>query len=61
MLRLEHLLPAATAPCGRCMSLTLEVAPGQITALLGANGAGKSSTIMCVAGHVEMHGGTHSV
>ena len=37
--------------------LSLEVAPGTITALLGANGAGKSSTIMCIAGHVDLQGG----
>jgi branched-chain amino acid transport system ATP-binding protein len=38
--------------------LQLQVASGSITALLGANGAGKSSTIMCIAGHVEMQGGS---
>jgi len=37
--------------------LNLEVGKGMVHALLGANGAGKSSTIMCVAGHVETHGG----
>ncbi|MBW2433456.1 MAG: ABC transporter ATP-binding protein [Deltaproteobacteria bacterium] len=37
--------------------LTLDVPDGQITALLGANGAGKSSTILCVAGHVAVMGG----
>lgn len=37
--------------------LDLEVDKGRVHALLGANGAGKSSTIMCVAGHVETHGG----
>jgi branched-chain amino acid transport system ATP-binding protein len=31
--------------------------PGSITALLGANGAGKSSTLMCVAGHVDLQAG----
>jgi len=36
--------------------LDLDVAQG-ITALLGANGAGKSSTIMCVAGHVRVQEG----
>lgn len=36
-------------------SLTLR--PGTITALLGANGAGKSSTLMCVAGHVDLQAG----
>ncbi len=30
---------------------------GKISALLGANGAGKSSTIMCLAGHVSARSG----
>lgn len=38
-------------------TLDLDVAEGRITALLGANGAGKSSTIMCIAGHVKVHAG----
>lgn len=38
------------------LSLTLQ--PATITALVGANGAGKSSTLMCIAGHVQLHGGT---
>ena len=37
--------------------LTLDVPAGEITALLGANGAGKSSTILCIAGHVAVMGG----
>ena len=37
--------------------LTLNVPDGEITALLGANGAGKSSTILCIAGHVAVMGG----
>lgn len=37
--------------------LSLKLTPGTITALLGANGAGKSSTLMCVAGHVELQAG----
>ena len=37
--------------------LTLKLQPGTITALLGANGAGKSSTLMCVAGHVDLQAG----
>ncbi|MCM2295291.1 ABC transporter ATP-binding protein [Rhodoferax sp.] len=37
--------------------LTLTLRPGTITGLLGANGAGKSSTLMCVAGHVTRQAG----
>jgi len=38
--------------------LSLRLQPGTITGLVGANGAGKSSTLMCIAGHVAMSGGT---
>jgi branched-chain amino acid transport system ATP-binding protein len=38
------------------LSLTLQ--PGTITGLIGANGAGKSSTLMCIAGHVTRIAGT---
>ena len=37
--------------------LSLTLRPGTITGLLGANGAGKSSTLMCLAGHVALQGG----
>ncbi len=37
--------------------LSLHLRPGTITGLLGANGAGKSSTLMCLAGHVALQGG----
>ncbi|HJV50227.1 MAG TPA: ABC transporter ATP-binding protein, partial [Noviherbaspirillum sp.] len=37
--------------------LSLALHPGTITGLIGANGAGKSSTLMCVAGHVALQGG----
>jgi branched-chain amino acid transport system ATP-binding protein len=56
MLRLEH-LSCGYGPMRAVHELDLEVRSGQISALLGANGAGKSSTIMCVAGHVEIHQG----
>ena len=38
-------------------ALDLVVPAGRITALLGPNGAGKTSTIMAIAGHVEVHRG----
>ncbi|MDO8769106.1 MAG: ABC transporter ATP-binding protein [Burkholderiaceae bacterium] len=37
--------------------LSLVLRPATITALLGANGAGKSSTLMCIAGHGELQAG----
>jgi branched-chain amino acid transport system ATP-binding protein len=37
--------------------LDLAVPPGRITALLGPNGAGKTSTLMAIAGHVEVQAG----
>lgn len=37
--------------------LSLVVRPASITALLGANGAGKSSTLMCIAGHGQLQAG----
>jgi branched-chain amino acid transport system ATP-binding protein len=39
-------------------SLTLEVRAGEIVALLGANGAGKSTTLLTIAGVVPVRGGT---
>lgn len=37
--------------------VSLEVRPGEITALLGANGAGKSSTLMAIIGAVKPRSG----
>ena len=37
--------------------LSLTLRPGTITGLIGTNGAGKSSTLMCVAGHVALQAG----
>jgi branched-chain amino acid transport system ATP-binding protein len=37
--------------------LDLTVPAGKLTALLGPNGAGKSSTLMAIAGHVELQHG----
>jgi branched-chain amino acid transport system ATP-binding protein len=57
MLRLENL----TCGYGSFLAvneLSITLRPGTITGLLGANGAGKSSTMMCVAGHVAAKGGS---
>ena len=56
MLHLER-LSCGYGPMQAVSGLDLEVAERGITALLGANGAGKSSTIMCIAGHVTVHQG----
>ena len=41
--------------------LTLSLRAGTITGLLGTNGAGKSSTLMCIAGHVDLQQGQLSL
>ncbi len=57
MLQLENLT------CGYGMfravhGLSLDLRPGTITGLIGSNGAGKSSTLMCIAGHVALQEGS---
>lgn len=37
--------------------VSLEIAPGEVTALLGANGAGKSSLVLAIAGVLRPSGG----
>ena len=56
MLRLES-LSCGYGPMRAVHNLDLKVESGRIMALLGANGAGKSSTIMCIAGHVKVFEG----
>ncbi len=56
MLRLES-LSCGYGEMTAVQDLTLNIPDGEITAMLGANGAGKSSTIMCIAGHVTVIGG----
>jgi branched-chain amino acid transport system ATP-binding protein len=43
-------LELAYGPVAVCRDLSFEIAPGEIVALLGANGAGKSTTLRAVAG-----------
>ena len=38
--------------------ISLRVEPGELVALLGANGAGKSSTLMCIAGALRASAGS---
>jgi branched-chain amino acid transport system ATP-binding protein len=56
MLRLES-LSCGYGQMRAVHALDLHARTGRITALLGANGAGKSSTIMCIAGHVHVFEG----
>jgi len=56
MLRLEQ-LSCGYGSMKAVEDLNLEVIRGGITALLGANGSGKSSTLMCIAGLVEVQEG----
>ncbi|MCY4395562.1 MAG: ABC transporter ATP-binding protein [Rhodospirillaceae bacterium] len=56
MLRLDR-LTCGYGPFRAVTELSLEVPDGSVLALIGANGAGKSSTLMAVAGHVAVMGG----
>ena len=56
MLRLDA-MACGYGPFCAVAGLSLEVAQGEVFALVGANGAGKSSTIMAIAGHVALQGG----
>ncbi|HEY2184574.1 MAG TPA: ABC transporter ATP-binding protein, partial [Xanthobacteraceae bacterium] len=38
-------------------NLSIEVQAGSVLALLGRNGAGKTSTVMAIMGHTTIHGG----
>ncbi|OWT80591.1 MULTISPECIES: ABC transporter ATP-binding protein [unclassified Achromobacter] len=56
MLKVEN-LSVAYGGVQAVRNISLEVRPGEITALLGANGAGKSSTLAAVIGRVKPAGG----
>ncbi|MBI3321758.1 MAG: ABC transporter ATP-binding protein [Candidatus Omnitrophica bacterium] len=57
MLRLDH-VEAGYGPTSCLNGVSLEVAQGEIVALLGANGAGKSTTLMALSGLMEIRSGT---
>jgi branched-chain amino acid transport system ATP-binding protein len=55
-LRLEELsVPRGDRTVVR--NVSLEVAPGEVTTLLGANGAGKSTLVLAIAGVLRPNGG----
>ena len=56
MLRLDA-LSCGYGPFRAVTGLSLEIRAGHVFALIGANGAGKTSTIMTIAGHVAVQGG----
>jgi branched-chain amino acid transport system ATP-binding protein len=55
-LELKH-LTVRYGPIGAVYDLSLTVQPGEVVALLGANGAGKSSTLNAIVGLVPRSGG----
>ena len=56
MLQLKNMSCGYGAVCA-VSDLSLSVTSGSIFALIGANGAGKTSTIMSIAGHVNVQSG----
>ena len=56
MLVLEN-LSCGYGPFRAVQSLNLKLEEGSVNALIGANGAGKSSTLMSIAGHVKIQEG----
>ena len=56
MLHLEN-LSCGYGPFRAVHSLTLEIEHGTVTALIGSNGSGKSSTLMTITGHVCLQKG----
>ncbi len=56
MLRLEG-MACGYGPMRAVEGLDLDVPAGSVYALIGANGAGKTSTLMAIAGHVEIQAG----
>jgi branched-chain amino acid transport system ATP-binding protein len=57
LLRLDQ-VRAGYGPIEVLKGLTLEVQEGEIVTLIGANGAGKTSTLMCISGVNRVRSGT---
>ena len=53
--------PSRKAPVHAVQSLSLTVKPGEITALLGSSGCGKTSTLRVIAGFEDVSHGTISL
>lgn len=51
-------IAAGYGPIGVLKGIDLEVAPGEIVTLIGANGSGKTTTLMTIAGIVRTTAGT---
>jgi len=57
MLRLEN-VSAAYGPVTALRNVSLDVNPGEIVALIGSNGAGKSTTLKMISGLIKPSGGS---
>jgi branched-chain amino acid transport system ATP-binding protein len=57
MLKLEN-ISAAYGPVQALEGVSMEVAAGSLVCLLGANGAGKSTTLNCISGVVPLKAGS---
>ncbi|MDR3211743.1 MAG: ABC transporter ATP-binding protein [Planctomycetota bacterium] len=57
MLELKD-ISVSYGPVGALHNLTINVAPGELVTILGANGAGKSTTLMTISGLVRPQSGS---